>query len=55
MFKIHDPLGLIEQDPELSARVRFHYRIVVPVCLTLIAISLLFIVGVVWYEVIKSW
>ncbi len=53
MFRIRDPLGLAQQDPELRAKIRFHKKVLVPVCLAIIAGSLLIIVVVVLIEVIK--
>jgi hypothetical protein len=46
MFKIRDPLGLIEQNPELKKQVDFHNNIVVPVLLGAAALALL-LIGVV--------
>jgi hypothetical protein len=54
MFKIRDPLGLIESDPELKAKVRFHEEVFAPICLTLIVVSILFLVVVFIFEVIKN-
>ena len=53
MFKIRDPLGLVERDPQLRARNRRYENIVKPLCLALIIGPLLFISVVVLYETIK--
>ena len=54
IFKIRDPLGFIEQDRQLKARVSFFERVVKPVCLILAAGSILIIFIVILVETIKA-
>ena len=50
MLKIRDPVGLIEQDAELQARVLFFEKLVKPICLACIILPVALFVGVLWYE-----
>ena len=53
MFKIRDPLGLVERDPQLRARNRRYENIVKPICLVMIAAPFWFISIVVLVKVIQ--
>lgn len=53
MLKVRDPLGLMETNPKLKARIAFFEKVMKPACFMIISLSVLFMVVVFVFEMIK--